>query len=61
MISSEGVDDTFADVVHKRHSYFNDELVWGAKFKPMLENNEDESYILDLRKIHNYDLVSLNP
>lgn len=61
MISTEGVDDTFADVVHKRHSYFNDELIWGAKFKPMLDTNHDESYILDLRKIHNYDLVSLNP
>jgi inward rectifier potassium channel len=61
MISTEGVDDTFADAVHKRHSYFNDELIWGAKFKPMLEHKGDESYILDLRKIHNYDLVSLNP
>ncbi|MFN3487694.1 MAG: ion channel [Emticicia sp.] len=61
MIATEGVDDTFADAVHKRHSYFYDELIWGAKFKPMLENNGDESYILDLRKIHDFDLVSLNP
>lgn len=29
MIATEGIDDTFADAVHKRHSYFNDELVWG--------------------------------
>jgi inward rectifier potassium channel len=61
MIATEGVDDTFADAVHKRHSYFYDELVWGAKFKPMLENDGEESYILDLRKIHDFDLVSLNP
>lgn len=61
MVATEGVDDTFADAVYKRHSYFYDELVWGAKFKPMLENNGDESYILDLRKIHDFDLVSLNP
>ncbi|CAH0997565.1 Inward rectifier potassium channel Kirbac3.1 [Emticicia aquatica] len=60
MIATQGIDDTFADAVHKRHSYFHDELVWGGKFKPMLENDGEESYILDLRKIHDYDLVALN-
>ncbi len=60
MIATQGVDDTFADAVHKRHSYYHDELVWGAKFKPMLENDGEESYILDLNKIHDFDLVSLN-
>lgn len=60
MIATQGIDDTFADAVHKRHSYFNDELVWGAKFRPMLENNGEESYILDLSKIDDYDNVVLN-
>lgn len=61
MVATEGIDDTFADAVYKRHSYFNDELVWGAKFKPMLENDGEERYILDLRKIHDFDNVALNP
>jgi inward rectifier potassium channel len=60
MIATQGIDDTFADAVHQRHSYFHDELVWGAKFKPMLENDGEESYILDLRKINDYDNVALN-
>ena len=60
MIATQGIDDTFADAVHKRHSYFHDELVWGAKFKPMLETDGEESYILDLSKIDDYDKVSLN-
>lgn len=60
MIATQGIDDTFADPVHKRHSYFHDELVWGAKFKPMLENDGEESYILDLSKIDDYDNVPLN-
>jgi inward rectifier potassium channel len=60
MIATQGIDDTFADPVHKRHSYFHDELVWGAKFKPMLENDGEESYILDLSKIDDYDQVALN-
>ncbi|WP_394995001.1 ion channel [Emticicia sp.] len=60
MIATQGIDDTFADAVHKRHSYFHDELVWGAKFKPMLENDGEEAYILDLSKIDDYDQVALN-
>ena len=60
MIAVQGIDDTFTDAVHKRHSYFHDELVWGAKFKPMLEPNGEESYVLDLRKTNDFDLVSLN-
>lgn len=60
MIATQGIDDTFADAVHKRHSYFHEELVWGAKFKPMLETDGEESYILDLSKIDDYDNVALN-
>ena len=60
MIATQGIDDTFADAVHQRHSYFHDELVWGAKFKPMLENDGEKSYILDLSKIDDYDNVALN-
>lgn len=60
MIATQGIDDTFADAVHKRHSYFHDEVVWGAKFKPMLETDGEESYVLDLSKIDDYDPVALN-
>lgn len=60
MIAVQGIDDTFSDSVHIRHSYFHDVLVWGAKFKPMLENDGDESYILDLSKINDFDEVPLN-
>lgn len=60
MIAAQGIDDTFSDAVHIRHSYFHDELVWGAKFKPMLDNDGEESYVLDLRKINDFDEVNLN-
>ena len=60
MVAVQGIDDTFADAVHIQHSYFYDELVWGAKFKPMLDNDGEESYILDLSKIDDYDNVALN-
>lgn len=60
MIAAQGIDDTFSDSVHIRYSYFHDELVWGAKFKPMLENDGEERYILDLSKINDFEEVPLN-
>lgn len=60
MIAVQGIDDTFSDSVHIRHSYFHDELIWGAKFKPMLENDGEERYILDLSKINDFEEVPLN-
>ncbi len=61
LIAVEGIDDTFADNVHARQSYFHSEVVFGAKFKSMLEPHPiDEVYILDLDKIDEIDRVNLN-
>ncbi|MBA4853134.1 ion channel [Emticicia sp. BO119] len=60
MIAIQGVDDTFADAVHVRHSYKTEEIVWGAKFTPMIEEDGDETYILDLKKVGNYRSANLN-
>lgn len=59
MIAIQGIDDTFADAVYVRYSYTADELVWGAKFTSMLEG-EGEEYILDLRKVGDYEPADLN-
>ncbi|RYU93670.1 ion channel [Emticicia agri] len=60
MIAIQGVDDTFADAIHVRHSYKAEELVWGAKFTPMVEEDGEEIYILDLKKVGNYRPANLN-
>ena len=60
MIAVQGVDDTFADAVHVRHSYTAEELVWGAKFTSMLEGEGEETYILDLKKVGDYTPADLN-
>ncbi len=60
MIAIQGVDDTFGDGIHVRHSYVSDELVWGAKFTSMLEGEGDETYILDLKKVGDYEPADLN-
>ena len=60
MIAVQGVDDTFADAVHVRHSYTSEELVWGAKFTSMLEGDGEETYILNLKKVGDYEPADLN-
>lgn len=55
-----GFDEVFsATVVHKT-SYFHNEIIYGAKFRPMYhENDDDTSTILELDKLHGYDEVRL--
>jgi inward rectifier potassium channel len=60
MIAIQGIDDTFADAVYVRHSYKSEEIVWGAKFTPMIEDDGDEMYVLDLKKVGNYRPADLN-
>ncbi len=60
MIAIQGIDDTFADAVYVRHSYKSEELIWGAKFTPMIEDDGDEMYVLDLKKVGNYRPADLN-
>lgn len=52
-------DDTFSQTVHSRTSYQYDEMVWGAKFVPVFDRDEEGRIILNLNKIDDFDLVSL--
>lgn len=60
MIAIQGIDDTFADAVYVRHSYKTEEIIWGAKFTPIVEDDGDEAYVLDLKKVGNYRSADLN-
>lgn len=49
-------DDMFSNTVAARTSYTFDEVVYGAKFVPMYQRNDDNSKtILDLDKLNYYD------
>ena len=53
-------DDMFSNTVAIRSSYTFNEIVYGAKFKPMYSRNSDNSKtILHLDKLNDYDIVSL--
>ncbi|WP_259014338.1 ion channel [Emticicia fluvialis] len=60
MIAIQGIDDTFADPIYYRHSYTANEMVWGARFASMIESGEEDAYILDLKKIGDYEPAELN-
>ncbi len=52
-------DDTFSQTVHSRTSYQYDELVWGAKFKPTFDRDEEGRFVLNLGKIDDHEVVGL--
>jgi inward rectifier potassium channel len=51
-------DDTFSQTVHSRTSYMYDEVVWGAKFKPAFDRDEEGRIVLNLSKIDDYEVLS---
>lgn len=53
-------DDTFSQTVHSRTSYMYDEMVWGARFRPAFDRDEDGRLMLNLDKIDDHELVELS-
>jgi len=52
-------DDTFSQTVHSRTAYQYNEIVWGAKFKPAFDRDEDGRIVLKLDKISDHEIVEL--
>jgi len=60
LILLNGFDETFSQTVHTRSSYKADEIVWGARFKPMFNAPKaDGTLSVDIRKLSDYDRVPL--
>jgi inward rectifier potassium channel len=60
LILLTGFDETFSQNVHTRSSYRGDEIVWGAKFKSMFNPAMDDGTLsVDVRKLHEIELVAL--
>ncbi|HXC24942.1 MAG TPA: ion channel [Gemmatimonadaceae bacterium] len=58
MILISGTDETFAQTVHSRTSYKTNEIVWGAKFRPIfVESRESGVTGMDLSRIHDIEPV----
>lgn len=52
-------DDTFSQTVHSRTAYQASDVVWGAKFKPVFDRDDEGRIVLDLSKISDHELVEL--
>lgn len=52
MASLIGIDETFAQTVHARHTWFADEIVFGGKFADVLQPGPDGKVILDYAQFH---------
>ena len=51
LVLIKAFDDTFFQTVHVRHSYRYEEVVWGARFAPAFEPDEEGAMVLDLEKL----------
>ncbi|HWD89238.1 MAG TPA: ion channel [Mucilaginibacter sp.] len=52
-------DDTFSQTVHTRTSYQHHDIVWGARFKPAFDRDDDGRLVLDLSKISDFTEAEL--
>jgi len=61
LIYVRATEETFLQPVHARFSYRFNEIVWGAKFRPMFDNTKIEGIVkVDVQTLHNYDSMPLN-
>ncbi len=51
LILIRAFDDTFFQIVHSRYSYRYEELIWGARFAPTFEIDEQGHMVLDLARL----------
>jgi inward rectifier potassium channel len=60
LILLNGFDETFSQTVHTRTSYKTGEIVWGAQFRSVFNpQRADGSVSVDIRKLHEFDRVTL--
>jgi inward rectifier potassium channel len=59
LIMLKGFDETFGQIVHTRYSYRFDEIIWGARFRPAFQIDEEGDMVLDLERISDTELAPL--
>lgn len=60
MIMLKGFDDTFGQTVNARYSYRYDEMIWGARFAPAFEIEEDGDLRIEIDKVGAIEPARLN-
>ncbi|MBE9206264.1 ATP-sensitive inward rectifier potassium channel 10 [Nostoc sp. LEGE 06077] len=52
MVSLSGIDETVAQVVHARHSYGTNEILWNHRFVDILHHTSDGNRYIDYNHFH---------
>jgi inward rectifier potassium channel len=52
LVTVVGVDDTSMQPVHARHTYYDSEIVWGARHADILAEQPDGTLVVDMRRFH---------
>ncbi len=52
-----GLDETFAQTIHARHSYLAEEIVWDRRFADILTTLGDGSRVIDYRRFHDVEEI----
>ena len=52
MVTVVGIDETSAQNLHARHTYFDEQVRWGARHADMVSERPDGSLQLDVREFH---------
>ena len=58
IVSIIGLDETFSQTVHARHTYVLDEIVWGARFADVLVLHPDGSRSVDYTRFDEVEMLT---
>jgi inward rectifier potassium channel len=61
VVSIIGLDETFSQTVHARHSYRPEDIVWGARFADVLTINPDGSRDISYSRFDEIELIEEHP
>jgi inward rectifier potassium channel len=61
LVTMRAFDESFGQVVNSRFSYRYDDMVWGAKFVPSFEVEQDGDLRLEIDRVGDYTPTSLLP
>ena len=58
IVSIVGLDETFSQTVHARHTFQLDEIIWGARFADVLVLHPDGSRSVDYDRFDDIELIT---
>jgi inward rectifier potassium channel len=58
VVSITGLDETFSQTIHARHTYKLDEIVWGARFADVLTLDPDGSRSIDYTRFDDVEMLA---